>query len=579
MKVNNIDYYLVAGKQLPANHQNMAISSEPTNILVDRVEISDILKYRIPVVGGNSIEFIYSRPNAKTSAKVILADEQYIDIKDENLPKELRAICRPEQFSAFLKDSYAKVAVLSDGNYKLYVNHRLLGGGKEYLENIINTTNDRLSYTISSEQAFSNLGINYKKYDYVDDAILVTAIAMSQGFILEQLNIGRTNIDDVNSAYLEDTINRVINLKFDQFYKELLPYAESGLDILLNKILNKEDDNTISVVKYFFNYIEKTKISDTKVKENLKNERFISYIYVNLLSKLAESVKEKFIIEFKKYEVQATPIKNERVFYEMPESGICHGACLVSSTLEEDYFYNREQILKESSLLQQRYHQVRNPNPQEIFNELIAKITKAVGSLDNEDKPPPNLIKPLIEKNNKEFQDFLKQNNIDISALFIASRITIQNNALQNFPELQIFANAEMILDEIKLVPGLFNTILSFLDNKILDSKVQTKHIILITFEEKADISKAMKKLKGEDRVPQAHDILIRVDTDVKGNIQRLIFSDLQDTGVYIIIQATDNSKVIQEALPESLNLVSFYSQNYALKMFDKISAKYISKS
>ncbi|WPY01825.1 hypothetical protein Trichorick_01748 (plasmid) [Candidatus Trichorickettsia mobilis] len=544
----------------------------------DIVEINKELKYTLPAVGCKEVEFIYSTKTNQITVTTLSNSGEQVLIKAENLPKELEEITNPMQLSKFLKNSYAKITSLSDGEYKLHINHKLLGGGKEYLESIIKIVNNRLNKEISSEQAFDNLGINYQEYSYIEDEILVTALAMSKGFTIKQLNTYNLNIDDINVTYLKDTISKVIGLKFDEYHEQLLPYAEAGLQVLKDKIFNKEDDNTITVVKYFFNSIRNQIATKTDIKEKLKNERFISNIYITLINKTIDNGRKEFIKKFKEYEVQATPTSKERDIYKMPSSGICHGSSLVSSRLGEN-FNNRVQILSESTLFQQRYHEVRNPNPDKVYEELVSEITQAIVNLeiDKEEKPPLHLIKKLI--NNKDFQEFLKGNNIDVSLLFVKARTSIQNQIMDYYPELQIFSHAEEILPDIKYDANLLIGILDILSKRVVESESEKTHMALITFIEKADITKAMGNIHGNDRIPQAHDILIRVDTNSEGNIKRLIFSDLQETGIHIVLSSDKPSKLIKEAIPNSIELISSYEELFATKMFGEISAKYIKTS
>jgi hypothetical protein len=174
----------------------------------DIVEINKELKYTIPAVGCKEIEFIYSTKTNQITVTVLSNSGEQVPIKAENLPKELEEITNPLQLSKFLKNSYAKITSSSDGEYKLYINRKLLGGGKGYLESIIKTVNDRINKAISSEQAFDNLGINYQEYSYIEDEILVTALAMSKGFTIEQLNNYNLSIDDINVVYLRILLPR-----------------------------------------------------------------------------------------------------------------------------------------------------------------------------------------------------------------------------------------------------------------------------------------------------------------------------------------------------------------------------------
>jgi len=56
------------------------------------------------------------------------------NIKKENIPKELEGLTSPEKFTAFLKSASVRVSEMSDGESKVYVSQKALGGGgkKDY---------------------------------------------------------------------------------------------------------------------------------------------------------------------------------------------------------------------------------------------------------------------------------------------------------------------------------------------------------------------------------------------------------------------------------------------------------------
>jgi len=55
-------------------------------------------------------------------------DKERIPVKDNNLPNELTNIKNPEVFYAFVDSVYTKVSKLSDGEYKIDLSVRGLGG-------------------------------------------------------------------------------------------------------------------------------------------------------------------------------------------------------------------------------------------------------------------------------------------------------------------------------------------------------------------------------------------------------------------------------------------------------------------
>jgi len=589
MKINQSEYGITTSVRT-INDVNLSSRCKITNLQYrdDTVELSEEFKYTLPAVGCKEVEFIYSIKTDQITARAIISDKEQVEIKVDNLPKELKAITNPIQLSKFLKNSYAKVTSLSNGEYKLYLSGRLLGGGKEYLDTIIKATDDRLHQRISSKEAFERFNIDYIKYNNVDDAILVPVIGLVTAVAIEELKQGRISVDNIDSVHFENAIDVGIFGKqkelIDTASYESLFSLSNGLQALRNRIFNKEDPFTIHVVKYFFNSVDVNKASDTDIKQRLTNERFICHIYVNLIARLIQTVNKQFIDKFQKFEIQKKPTPEEYQKYNIPETGFCHGACITIAAMNDFSKEQRDRILLDSVKLQQEYHKIRNPNQTDINDLLVSNIVKAVGNLqlDNEDKPPHESIRlavsrfynPTLPKN--QTQKFLEENNISFIELLVESRTQLQEEALQNNEneELRIFANAETVLNDSTLSIESFNTVLKSLNEKLLASEGQKKHMILITLREKADMSKAAENITQTFHVPQTHDILIRVDTNTEGNITRVIFSDLQETGLHII-EATNSSKTTQKAVPQSVKLLSFYVEHLALSRFSTISTQY----
>ena len=88
----------------------------------DKVDISNVAQQIIQSVDSKQIKLTYSIPFKKISAEVINEDGSRIEVKNENLPKELQGINSSDVFNRFFKNTYAKVSTLSDGNYKLNIN-------------------------------------------------------------------------------------------------------------------------------------------------------------------------------------------------------------------------------------------------------------------------------------------------------------------------------------------------------------------------------------------------------------------------------------------------------------------------
>ena len=431
-----------------------------------------------------------------------------------------------------------------------------------------------------------NIDIYHHKYNNVNESILVELIKLAGAVAF----VENVDVMKINSVNFEKVIDIGIYSKqkqlIDNTSYELLFSLANGLEALKNKIFNKEDPFTIHAVKYFFNSVDVQKASDIDIKNRLKDERFVCHTYVNLIARLIQTVNQRFIAKFKGFEIQETPTSEEYTKYNIPKIGFCHGACITIAALEDFSPDKRCQILNRSVYLQGEYHKIRNPNDELVSNLWIEKVINAIKGF--EDVPPNTMIPKLIKKENdnfivnKLFKEFLEESGIQdsenfLSKLYILSRNELQDRALQDssYKELRTFVNAAPILNDDILKLESLNIILGFLNTKILTSLGPNKHMVLITLQEKVDMSEATNKIKRKISIPQTHDILIRVDTNTEGYITRLIFSDLQETGLHIV-GATNSKKNIKEATPQSTELFNFYIQNSALNRFDTISARYV---
>jgi tetratricopeptide (TPR) repeat protein len=127
----------------------------------DKVDVSSISKCVIQSIDNRQVELTYSIALKKVSAEIINKDRSIIQIKNENLPKELREISCPKVFDAFLKNTYAKVSPLGNGEHKLDINQRLLGGmikAKKSYESgsITPTTQGKTQFSFSKSSEYIN---------------------------------------------------------------------------------------------------------------------------------------------------------------------------------------------------------------------------------------------------------------------------------------------------------------------------------------------------------------------------------------------------------------------------------------
>lgn len=89
---------------------------------------------------GEDVRFVHLANQKKVAAYIISPASHGHDnhdkevlrlVRNEDLPKELRAINDPVTLKSFLANAYVKVVTLDNGDIKLYVEQRGLGGGRE----------------------------------------------------------------------------------------------------------------------------------------------------------------------------------------------------------------------------------------------------------------------------------------------------------------------------------------------------------------------------------------------------------------------------------------------------------------
>ena len=88
-----------------------------------------IITKSLMATDGTRVEITYSEKDKKTSAYILDIDKkERIEIKLEDMPRDLREIKDPEVFNAFLRNVYTNTRIMSDGGVSLEVSQRLLGG-------------------------------------------------------------------------------------------------------------------------------------------------------------------------------------------------------------------------------------------------------------------------------------------------------------------------------------------------------------------------------------------------------------------------------------------------------------------
>ena len=144
------------------------------------------------------------------------------------MPQELRNIQDVKHFQGFLENAYVKVNVLSNGDYNLYVNHRLLGGSREYLDKI-----NKIAYHISNitpQGALRCLDINDQKYREVDNDTLMEAIVLTIQVALEKVSDGSLSINKINRYNLELVLDAgIFNRQEQLINSQMLLGGSKGL--------------------------------------------------------------------------------------------------------------------------------------------------------------------------------------------------------------------------------------------------------------------------------------------------------------------------------------------------------------
>lgn len=130
MKTNIIDQYSPQNTcQYEANRHVKYTSNNQSKIYPqDKICVSNELKRTVKTGDNQQVEFIYSLRNKRVTATVINESGEKKQVRSEDLPKELKQVDSPEKFKAFLRGAYTKVSTSSNGDYKLYVNQKGLGG-------------------------------------------------------------------------------------------------------------------------------------------------------------------------------------------------------------------------------------------------------------------------------------------------------------------------------------------------------------------------------------------------------------------------------------------------------------------
>ena len=119
-----------------SNNKKLLALKAQSSEYVQSIDPKNNLEYKRIARSANSeksVEFTYSSIKQKVSASLV-SDNARVTVKDHNLPHELTNIKSPEVFYAFVDSVYTKVSKLSDGEHKIDINVRGLGGVRRGLD-------------------------------------------------------------------------------------------------------------------------------------------------------------------------------------------------------------------------------------------------------------------------------------------------------------------------------------------------------------------------------------------------------------------------------------------------------------
>lgn len=349
MKLNTInnEYQLRSQdiQKCQVNEKNNSYFSKYKSIYPqDKVDIFSSIKHVIQSVNSKQVELTYSIPLKKVSATII--DKGRIEVKNENLPKELQEINSPKVFSEFVKNTYAKVTDLNDGQYKLEINHRLLGGmfqehsgsitpktvGKkdvikfdslrnsclESIEKLTKIIDDATIYCKKLKEDYENIEKQYQE----SITMLKSTLPKIDGLLPELQKI----IDLSNNTMLAE-VEKSFKQAMEK-YNNLITKEESTTKLLINTLndLNDTVEEFIEADCTFRNmYQENIEGSDILVQEkpailrlSIIPEKLIKLagksLYEKVLHPIEQEIFNKAIQELSKYDIENYKLSNKELY-------------------------------------------------------------------------------------------------------------------------------------------------------------------------------------------------------------------------------------------------------------------------
>ena len=193
----------------------------------DQMTVSSLVKHVIQSTDSREVELTYSVPLKEVSALIIDKKGIRTKIEMENLPQELRVIDSPELFSSFVKNTYAKVNTLSNGECRLYVNHKLLGGGRDDPEGSMTPRTQGGKIVLDTEPKFE------KVKDFKDDL---------SNRLQQELQVIKNGLNTAKPSKLAQS--------YIQLLKESMDALEGGIIFtqLYQQNIRNEDQVTFAIM-------------------------------------------------------------------------------------------------------------------------------------------------------------------------------------------------------------------------------------------------------------------------------------------------------------------------------------------
>ena len=273
----------------------------------------------------------------------------------------------------------------------------------------------------------------------------------------------------------------VENLEFSLILSKVISLKANGLLYFTNEMLKTEDSEKIFLIEQFYNYLGEVNLSYEDIQKNLRDERFICWLFTKITECAMIFLKKDIYYNFNLFKILDSPFFSEKTVYNMPREGICYGSCALSISCKINDFSDRNFFLENSTRLQKHYLNAKKPQPG-TFSEFFENLIKQIQSLPFEDKPHSSEVQGLFLSNSQGFNEFLKKNNINVGDLFLNSIISNENGILNPIPEFQLILNAETIINDCDINEEFLIKIFEFLEKKINTFNEEVSHNLIISF-------------------------------------------------------------------------------------------------